>query len=318
MGILTVTLNPAMDLSTDVDRVRSATKLRCGPARFEPGGGGVNVSRAVAKLGGQSAAFVAIGGATGQMFRSLLEQEGVNAVWFEIDGLTRQSVMVYERSSGEQYRFVLPGPEWSAVQADDVLAAIERALQNGSRRFDYLVGSGSLPSGVSGDFYGRINAVAERAGARFVLDTSGMALQAASHGSEKPPYIWVMDQEEAESLSGREIPDMDALEGLARELKARHLVQILVLTFANGGAVAVSGDETLRIIPPKVDVISKVGAGDSFVAGLVLKLAAGAPLREALAFAVAAAASAVTTPASHLCDGPQAERYFAMIMNGKP
>ncbi len=124
-----------------------------------------------------------------------------------------------------------------------------------------------------------------------------------------------MDQGEAEQVGGRLIPDMDALERLAAELNGRNLAEILVLTFAQGGAVVISDKERFRIMPPKVDVISKVGAGDSFVAGLVMKLAAGASLYDACAFAVAAAASAVTSPATELCDGVQAQSYVNMIMN---
>jgi 6-phosphofructokinase 2 len=316
-AILTVTLNPALDLSTDVETVRSGTKLRCGPERFDAGGGGVNVSRAIAKLGGDSLPFIAIGGATGQMLKDLVGAERLNAAWFEIDGITRQSVMVYERSSGEQYRFVLPGPEWRPIQTEAALAALGRTLRGADKPIGYIVASGSLPPGVPPDFYHKINALMTDAGARLVLDTSGQALEAAVRGAIPPPYIWVMDQSEAEQAAGRAIADMDALEAVAQELHGRDLAQILVLSFSEGGAVALSGGETLRITPPKVKVRSKVGAGDSFVAGLTLKLARGAPLAEACAYAVAAAASAVTTPATELCDGPQTERYFDMIVNGK-
>jgi 6-phosphofructokinase 2 len=317
MAILTVTLNPALDLSTDVETVQAATKLRCGPARFDAGGGGVNVSRAITKLGGHSLPFIAIGGATGQMLKNLIENEGLNGAWLEIDGLTRQSVMVYERSSGAQHRFVLPGPEWSAAQAEAALASLEEALHGAEQPIGHVVASGSLPPGVPDDFYHKINALTAKTGARLILDTSGPALQAATRGAMPPPYIWVMDQAEAEQAAGLKIADIDALEALGRELHGRNLGQILILSFSEGGAVALSGEETIRIMPPKVTVLSKVGAGDSFVAGLTLKLARGAPLGEACAYAVAAAASAVTTPATQLCDGPQTERYFEMIMNGK-
>ncbi len=104
------------------------------------------------------------------------------------------------------------------------------------------------------------------------------------------------------------------MERFGLELKARKLAQILILTFGEGGAVALSAGETLRATPPKVEVQSKVGAGDSFVGGLVLKLANGASLREACFYAVAAAASAVTSPATELCDAVQTERYFSMIL----
>jgi 6-phosphofructokinase 2 len=307
-------VNPALDLSTEVDKVESGYKLRCGPARYDPGGGGVNVSRAIAKLGGTSLPFVAIGGVTGQMLKSLLEGEGLDAVWFDLDGLTRQSLVVNEQSSGEQFRFVLPGPDWSEPQTGHMLTALEKAISDAPGRIDYIVASGSLPPGVPGDYYQQIGAIAERAGARLVLDTSGRAIDAAARG-QYPPHIWIMDQGEAEFLAEHPIEDMDALENFARELHGRGLAGIIILSFAEGGAVAVSGSECVRIMPPKVDVVSKVGAGDSFVAGLVFKLAAGASLHDACVYAVAAAASAVTTPATELLDGAQTERYVATMMN---
>jgi 6-phosphofructokinase 2 len=314
MAILTVTLNPALDLTTDTGKVESGYKLRCGPARLDPGGGGVNVSRAIAKLGGRSTPFVAIGGPTGDMLKSLLEGQDIDAQWFPIDGLTRQSVVVNERSSGQQFRFVLPGPDWNAGQAARALEAMETALTASRKRVGYVVASGSLPPGLPDDFYNRIGELADRTGARFVLDTSGRMLDVAASGGQHPPYAWIMDQREAEYLAGGPLPDLDALERFGLELKARKLAQILILTFGEGGAVALSAGETLRATPPKVEVQSKVGAGDSFVGGLVLKLANGASLREACFYAVAAAASAVTSPATELCDAVQTERYFSMIL----
>ena len=315
MTILTVTLNPALDLTTDTGKVESGDKLRCGPARLDPGGGGVNVSRAIAKLGGRSRPFIAIGGPTGEIVKSLLAAQDIDAEWFAVSGLTRQSVVVNERSTGQQFRFVLPGPDWSASQAGAALHALETALAARQPRIGYVVASGSLPPGVPEDFYNRIGALADRAGARFVLDTSGRMLDVAASGGQHPPYAWIMDQREAEYLAGVPLADLDALERFGQELKARKLAQILILTYGEGGAVALSEAETVRATPPKVEVVSKVGAGDSFVGGLVLKLSSGASLREACLYAVAAAASAVTSPATELCDPVQTERYFSMILD---
>jgi len=314
MTILTITVNPALDISTDVEAMISGLKLRCGAPSFDPGGGGVNVSRAIAKLGGSSTPFVAIGGVTGQMFRTLLDEEGVETAWFDAGGLTRQSVMVYERSSGEQYRFVMPGPDWSETTAQQMLDALDRTIRDVNEPIRYVVASGSLAPGLPDDFYHQISQRADGAGARLVLDTSGRALETAARGRAHPPHIWVMDQGEAEQIAQRPVRDLNDLETLARELRHRNLAETLILSHGQGGAVAVSETETVRTVPPPVDVVSKVGAGDSFVAGLVLRLAQGADLTEACAFAVAAASSAVTTPATQLCDGEQAERFFQEIM----
>lgn len=315
MSIITFTFNPALDLTTDVDHVESGRKLRCGPVRYDPGGGGVNVSRAIAKLSGESLVFAAVGGVTGQMLKTLLEREGIGASLFDVDGLTRQSVVVNERLTGKQFRFVMPGPDWSAEQTSFLLSILGETFANASQIIDYAVASGSLPPGTPDNLYHTIFEQAGKAGIKFVLDTSGQALMAAATGNHHPPHIWIMDQAEAASLAGSSIATMDDLAQFAQDLKRRKLAEIIVLTFAQGGAVAVSETETLRAMPPKVDVVSKVGAGDSFVAGLVLKLSQGKDLYEACAYAVAAAASAVTTPATELCNGAQTERYFNMILS---
>src|SRR5687768_862001 len=108
--ILTLTMNPALDASSSVENVFSEHKLRCGPVRYDPGGGGINVARAIKKLGGDALALHCSGGATGAMLRTLLKAEGVAEQALEIDGWTRESLTVLESATGQQYRFVMPGP----------------------------------------------------------------------------------------------------------------------------------------------------------------------------------------------------------------
>ena len=121
--VLTITLNPALDLTTSVGRLEPRQKLRCEPPRYDPGGGGINVSRAIRKLGGDSLAFVALGGATGAQLRALLDEEGVAYTIYDSRGETRISFTVVDRSSDRPYRFVLPGPEQSGEE-DRLLAAL--------------------------------------------------------------------------------------------------------------------------------------------------------------------------------------------------
>lgn len=315
MSILTLTLNPALDLSTAVDRVEPGRKLRCDKGQYDPGGGGINVSRAIAKLGGESKALAAVGGATGDMLRSLLKQEGVAAEWFELREATRLSFVANEKATGKQFRFVLPGPTWSEQDASAFLALLERMLADASSAIRYLVVSGSVPPGVPDDYHQQIAAVASRCGVRIALDTSGHALQEAAQYDRYPPYIWVMDHNEALQLAGHALPDLDALENFATRLRSRSGANVVVLSLPEGGAVAVSDERPVRVMPPKVEVVSKVGAGDSFMAGLVMQHSRGKSLFEACAFAVAAAASAVTTPATDLCNGPQTHSFYKMILD---
>jgi 6-phosphofructokinase 2 len=315
MSILTLTLNPALDLSTAVDRVEPGRKLRCGREQYDPGGGGINVSRAIAKLGGQSRALAAAGGMTGDMLRSLLAKEGIDAEWYELQEATRLSFVANEQASGKQFRFVLPGPAWTEQDASAFLTFLEAMLADANSGIRFLVVSGSVPPGVPEDYHQQIAAVANRFEVRMALDTSGHALQIAAQPDRHPPHIWVMDHNEAVQLAGHPLPDLDALEAFAVRLRSQNHANIIVLSLPEGGAVAVSDDKPIRVTPPKVEVVSKVGAGDSFMAGLTMHYSSGKSLFEACAFAVAAAASAVTTPATDLCNGEQTRNFYQMILD---
>lgn len=139
--ILTITLNPAFDVSSSVDKVVPGPKLRCEPPRHDPGGGGVNVSRAIQRLEGRSLAFVALGGGTGALLRALLDAEGIRVVQFHVAGNTRQSFAVLETSTMRQFRFQLPGPVWPEAQTAAMLADLGTHMLPGR----VAVLSGSLP-----------------------------------------------------------------------------------------------------------------------------------------------------------------------------
>ena len=173
--ILTVAVNPAVDLSTRVERMLANRKLRCAGAHVEPGGGGINVSRVIRGFGGKSTAFVALGGPTGRTLRELMEQEGLDVLEFPIAQETRQNVTVDETQRERQYRLVLQGPHWSGREVKAALARIERLAKD----HDYVVATGSLPPGVPEGFYASIARIVKRQGGRMILDTSGPPLQAA-------------------------------------------------------------------------------------------------------------------------------------------
>lgn len=312
--ILTVTLNPALDITTSVDQLVDGKKLRCEEPRFDPGGGGVNVSRAIDKLARTSTLFVAVGGPTGEFFRSLLKRENLTADWFDIEGNTRQSFAVDDRNADKMYRFSLPGPKWSLAEWQGSLYRVEDVLKAG----DYLVVSGSLPPGVSNDYAIQLAQRASKAGARMIVDTSGLALDTIAHRGPTEIYALTMDEDEARQLIGSKvlIEERDAVE-LARDLLDRGVAKIVVVTLGSRGAVALTSEEGWRVAPPKVQVVSKVGAGDSFVAGFTIGLAEQWPLNRTVAYAMASATSAVTTAATELCTKEGTERFVPAV-SSKP
>ena len=170
--VVTLTMNPALDITTGTEEVRHTDKIRCGPARHDPGGGGINVARVAAALGAPACAVFPVGGLTGERIVELLEREGIQQRHVQIAPLTRESLTVDEFSTGLQYRFVLPGPALSYLEQ----AACLEALDGVARDADFVVASGSLPPGVPVDFYNRISVMCREFGASFILDTSGGGL----------------------------------------------------------------------------------------------------------------------------------------------
>lgn len=303
--ILTLTLNPALDLATFVPEVVAGPKLRCSDPQVDPGGGGINVSRAVRLLGGSSRAFVAFGGATGARLAALLAAQGIDTLPFDAPGETRESLTVTESGSGRQFRFVLPGAVWPAGLAD---AALLRVLQAAPRN-GIVVLSGSLPPGVPDDFPRHLSSLLG-VRTRVVADTSGAPLAQLAGGPVAGLDVLRMDHEEAEALAGLPLRARSDTADFAAGLVARGVARMVIVARGADGSVLVTGKERLFAEAAKVPVKSKVGAGDSFVGGFVLALAQGATNGQALARGVAAASAAVMTEATELCRREDAERLL--------
>jgi 6-phosphofructokinase 2 len=296
--ILTVAVNPALDLSTRVERMLANRKLRCAGAHVEPGGGGINVSRVIRSFGGTSTAFVALGGPTGHALRELMGEEGLDVVEFPITEHTRQNVTVDETARERQYRLVLQGPRWSAKEVNAALARIERLAKD----HDYVVATGSLPPGVPVDFYARIARIVRKQGGRMILDTSGPPLQEAL---EAGVYLVKPNHIEFRDLAGTRNTDWKTMARVGRRLQERGKAEIMVVTRGDLGALAIlpTNDQrgsAWRLQSPKGKVVSLVGAGDSLIGAFVLAMARGKPLLEASRLGVAAASAAVEAPGSEL------------------
>ncbi|MBM9537525.1 1-phosphofructokinase family hexose kinase [Desulfobulbus alkaliphilus] len=305
--IVALTINPAIDKSARIDHVVAERKLYCTDPHFEPGGGGVNVARAIKKLGGSSRLLYAAGGYTGNRLEELLAEEGLDQRRIPITGMTRESLAVLEEATGLQYRFGMPGPtlhpeEW--LQCLKEVSALDPPP-------DYLVASGSLPPGIPTDAYAQVAKIGKEHGARVIVDVSGDALKEALG---EGVYLIKPNIREFKELSGKDVKEELELEAEALEMVRKGWCEVLVISLGSAGALLVSAENTEHIRPPTVPIISKVGAGDSMVAGLVLQLARGASLREACYFGVASGAAAVMTPGSELCRREDAERLYAKII----
>jgi 6-phosphofructokinase 2 len=308
-AIATLTMHPALDVTTDVEQVLPGPKLRCRPVSYSAGGGGVNVARAVRRLGEEALAIFTSGGENGARIAKLLEADGVAAQPIAVQTETRQTFSATETSSGNRFRFVpngaaLADSEWQRV-IDTVLA-----LDPVPR---YLVASGSLPPGVPVDFYGTLSIIAADRGMRLIVDTAGVPLQ---HAVGPGTFLLKPNLHEVRELAGGLAFSDFFLEGAARSLLSSGKAQAIAVSMGAAGAVAVWSGGVRRITAPTVPVVSRTGAGDSMVAGIVVALARGMPIDEAIAFGVAAGSAAVMLPHIELCRRDDAERLYAQMKNG--
>ena len=307
MHITTVTMNPTIDKSSRVERVVAERKLRCRPPTFEPGGGGINVSRAVRNLGGASlTVFPAGEGPTGRFFKELIEGESLAYRPVSVKSRTRESLMIYEESTGRQYRFGMPGEE---LTEEDWQACLEAVFDTDATP-EYLVASGSLPPGAPEDFYARMADRCREKSIRLVVDTSGDPLCRAA---EAGVFLLKPNLNELKTLAGCELDEEADQEEIVRSLVDEGRCRYVVLSLGAAGVLAASEEGLERLRAPTVKIQSKVGAGDSTLAGITLKLSQGAGFREAVQYGVAAGAAAVMTAGSELCRREDVERLVQRI-----
>ena len=289
---VTFTPNPALDVSTSVDKLVDAHKLRCAQPQRHPGGGGINVARVLHRLGGDVLAIYPSGGATGERLHGLLQAEGVPDLHWPITQETRESFTVNERETGREYRFVLPGPALTQAEWRHGLDALRKLPPPA-----WVVASGSLPPGLAADGHAQIARVAREIGARMVVDSSGPALtEALAQGV----FLVKPSLRELAELTGSALTTTDAQRQAAQQLIARGQAQMVALSLGAEGAMLVTADQCLKAEALSVPVVGSVGAGDSFLAGLLWALDAQWALPQALATAMAAGAAAVMTAGTAL------------------
>lgn len=295
LSVLCLTMNPAVDLATETERVVPTHKLRCSDTLHDAGGGGINVARVLARMGDAPALLSLAGGPTGDWLRARLLQEGLAAMLLPIANDTRISFTVHENTTGAEFRFVMPGPtvstgEWQACL--DHLQALDPFP-------DVLVASGSLPPGVPTPFYARLARLCRARGARLVLDTAGAPLAAAL---DEGVYLIKPNLRELRELTGQPLTDPAAWQAAAAALVSDGRAQVVALTLGHLGAVLATAEGLWIAEPLPIEVASAVGAGDSFVGGLVWAVQHHRPLAEAFTWGVAAGSAALLSVGTGLCD----------------
>lgn len=303
--IVTITFSPCIDKSTSVPALIPEKKLKCSLPKLEPGGGGINVARAIKKLGSEAIAIFPSGGYTGKFFNHLLEQENIASVIIDTVNETRENFIVLDEADNKQYRFGLPGTELFEDEWKQCLREAEQ-IQNAA----FIIASGSLPPGVPADIYAQLSRIAKKNNAKFIVDTSGEALKQAS---EEGVYLLKPNLGELSTLAGREKIGIEEVEEVAKGLIHKNCAEVIVVSLGQEGAMLLTKDETHRVKPPQVERKSTVGAGDSMVAGIVYSLSLGRSLKQALLYGVACGTAATMNPGTELCRKEDADELFILL-----
>lgn len=301
-AIVTLTMNPALDVAADADEVRPTEKIRCRAERYDPGGGGINVARFAHALGASVAAVFTAGGPTGARVVDLVDAAGVPHTAVAITGATRESFTVNERATGQHYRFVLPGPTLTRDEQDRCLDALEERAS--SARF--VVMSGSLPPGVQPDFPAEVAALCERTGASLILDTSGKGLS----NSTSNVFLCKPSLRELSECVGRALATEADQLAAARELIDRGVARVVVVSRGAMGVLLATARDSRSFSAVTVPVVSEVGTGDAMVAGIVVGLSRALSIEDSVRYGIAAATAKLSTPGTAAFERDDVESLF--------
>jgi 6-phosphofructokinase 2 len=304
-SIITITFSPCIDKSISVPSLIPEKKLKCTTPKLEPGGGGINVARAIKKLGGEATAIFPSGGYTGKFFNHLLEKENIPAVIIESVNETRENIIVLDESSNNQYRFGMPGTALNENEWKQCLQAVEE-INNP----EFIIASGSLPPGVPLNIYAQLAKIAKDKKAKFIVDTSGEALKQAM---DEGVYLIKPNLGELCTLAGKKELQPEEVKDIATAIIKKGKCEVMVVSMGAAGAMLVTNSMTEMITPPPVIIKSTVGAGDSMVAGIVFYLSRGKSLSEAVRYGVACGTAATMNSGTELCRKEDADRLYAAI-----
>jgi 6-phosphofructokinase 2 len=308
--ILTITFSPCIDKSTSVLSLIPEKKLVCTQPKLEPGGGGINVARAIKKLGGEATAIFPSGGYTGKFFNHLLQKENISAIIVEAINETRENIIVLDESTNNQYRFGMPGTALKESEWQQCLQKVE-AINN----VNFIIASGSLPPNVPVTIYILLAKIAKNKNAKFILDTSGEALRNALN---EGVYLIKPNAGELAMLAGKkEVLSIDEIKQISKQIIDKGQCEVVVVSMGSEGAMLVTKDITEIIKPPAAKRKSTVGAGDSMVAGIVFYLSQNKNIFEAVQYGVACGTAATMNAGSELCKKGDVEKIFKLIQYDK-
>lgn len=303
--IATVTLNPSLDKTLTVHGLVIDEVNRWTTFRRDPGGKGINVSRVIHELGGRTIAYSFTGGVDGEIMERLLRKQKVPFDFIPVRQAIRGNIIITDIKTRQQTRIDAPGPYILTTE----LQKLRDKIKNTEPKPDFIVFAGSIPPGIPDDSYRELIAEAKARGIKTALDTEGIWLK---EGIKAKPNLIKPNVREAEQLLDIELKNERAI------IKAIHHfldwgIEVAVISRGKDGLIAGNKGQVIKAVPPQIKVRSTVGAGDSALAGLVLKLSQGTSLEEACRLAVAAGTAATLTPGTQLCRHRDVEKLLPQV-----
>ena len=302
--ITTVTLNPAIDEAVSIDEFKLGDRNRCVLGNLDPGGKGINASRLIQRLGRSTIALGFVGGVTGQLLRSRLDEEHVLHALDHVDDATRINVMIYETANDRRTRLYLEGPR----VPESKLASLRMRLAQ-VHPGAFVVFGGSVPPGIETTIYRDLVSELHARGVSSIVDTSGEALRYALAAR---PLLVKPNLEETEEILDCKLDDDASVFAAACELR-RMGAENVVISQGAQGAIGVGSDGAWKAFAPQVTARSTVGAGDSMVAGLAIAFNEHLGLREGLQLGTAAGVATVITPGTHLGRAEDVTRFIDQV-----
>jgi 1-phosphofructokinase len=286
--IITVTLNPAVDKTVLIDNFTAGSVNRVSDVRLDAGGKGINVSKVIASLGGESLATGILGGNAGTFIKEYLDSSGIANNFVTVQGETRTNLKIVDSVKGENTDINEIGPNISRVDIEQV----KSIMHNNQGADNIIVLSGSVPAGVSKDIYKELILTAKQSGSRTILDADGELLK---YGLEAGPYLIKPNIHELERLFGVKIYNIETAIKYSLEIKNKFGIEVVVVSIGEEGALFISNTSIIVAEGIKVKVGSTVGAGDSMVAALAYSINRGYTFEDTVRLAVAAGTANVMT-----------------------
>ena len=307
--IITITLNPAIDKSTIVKAIIPEKKMRCASPTFEPGGGGVNVSRALKRLGMDSSAMYLAGGYSGKFYEQLLSNEGIFSEVIGIGSHTRENMIVVDETTNLQYRFGMPGPTIVEKEWKDCLKKLD-----GEKGVEYIIISGSVPNGIPDIFFNELANIARELKARLIVDTSGEPLR---HALKEGVYMIKPNLGELSFLQGVEELSEEEAVAASKKIIGDGGCEVVVVSMGAAGAMLITKDEVHFSSSPAVKTKSTVGAGDSMLAGIVYALCQQKKWQDVLQMGIATGTATTMVKGTGLCKKEDVEKLFMVMQKAK-